>query len=169
MSFIDVAEDRTVNVKLYNEAITQSYSQYFVLEPVVSSRGDQLINEYGIMLITNEDAVIEKCAVYMEYVYGEWERTMAFVGDNITSALYVPYLAYDDVIYYDGINTSDINTFKMIPDSDGIWSSDGIYTLHGANIDDKDGNYLTLRSKDVVGRNVRIFDDLSKMKEWLLS
>ncbi len=168
-TIIDVAEDRTVNVKLYNEAITQSYSQYFVLEPVVSSKGDQLINEYGIMLITNEDAVIEKCAVYMEYVDGEWERTMAFVGDNITSALYVPYLAYDDVIYYDGINTSDINIFKMIPDSDGIWSSDGIYTLHGANIDDKDGNYLTLRSKDVVGRNVRIFDDLSKMKEWLLS
>lgn len=59
----------------------------------------------------------------------------------------------------------------MHQSSDGIWNVDlkGNFTPIGANLEDFNGNYLTFRSKDVVGRNVQIFDDLDDMKAWLLS
>lgn len=148
-----------------------AYSQYFALEPVVSNYGSETVDEYGVRLQVNDDAMIRKCAIYMYKDGSEWYRTAAFVGDNITSATYIPYVAYQGNVIYDGTNHSDIKTFNMHQSSDGIWNVDlkGNFTPIGANLEDFNGNYLTFRSKDVVGRNVQIFDDLDDMKAWLLS
>lgn len=71
-----------------------AYSQYFALEPVVSNYGSETVDEYGVRLQVNDDAMIRKCAIYMYKDGSEWYRTVAFVGDNITSATYIPYVAY---------------------------------------------------------------------------
>ena len=39
------------------------YSQYFMVNAMLSKYGSHLIDEYGVRLDVNEDAVIEKCAV----------------------------------------------------------------------------------------------------------
>ena len=98
---------------------------------------------------------------------GNWYRTIAVVGDGITSATYVPYLSYQEVVYYDGIKTEDINTFALREDSNGIWNVRGSYDAIRVNLEDKDGNLLTIGTKNIVGRNCRIFDNLEDMKAWL--
>ena len=145
------------------------YAQYFTIEPVVSKYGSSMIDEYGARLVVNDGATIRKCAMYLKETNGVWHRTLAFVGDNITSAKYVPYVAYKGEILYDGLNSSGITVDSMSPDSSGIWNMHGYYYMQTADLQDNQGNYLTLRSTSVVGNNLQIFDDLDKMKEWLLS
>lgn len=145
------------------------YAQYFTIEPVVSDYGPNIVDEYGARLVVNDGAKIRKCAMYMKQVDGVWKRTMAFVGDNITSAKYSPYVAYQGTILYDGYNNSYINLINMYQSTDGIWSINGNFRIVEADLEDNNGNHLTLRSTSVVGNNVQIFDDLDQMKEWLLS
>lgn len=145
------------------------YAQYFTIEPIVSNYGPSIIDEYGVRLVVNDGAKIEKCAIYMEQIGETWYRTMAFVGNNITSAKYDPYVAYQGEIIYDGFNTNVINVRDLKVDKDDIWSIEGNYKKIEANLEDNNWNYLTLRSTSVVGNNVQIFDNLDKMREWLLS
>ncbi|MBQ8135699.1 MAG: C-type lectin domain-containing protein [Clostridia bacterium] len=145
------------------------YAQYFTIEPVVSNYGSSIIDEYGARLVVNDGAKIRKCAMYMEQVDGVWKRTMAFVGENITSAKYSPYVAYQGTILYDGYNNYYINLIDMYQSTDGIWSLNGNFRIVEADLEDNNRNHLTLRSTSVVGNNVQIFDDLDQMKEWLLS
>ena len=57
----------------------------------------------------------------------------------------------------------------MYKSSEGIWNIDGVYNDLSVDLEDLKDNHLSLQSKDVVGRNVQIFDNLADMKNWLLS
>lgn len=145
-----------------------TYSQYFMVKAQRSKYGSQLIDEYGIRLVTNESAVIRKCGVYVrKNSNGTYSRTMACTGDNITYAYFVPYLARKGKIIYEGGKTSGINTLYMRKDSDGVWSYSGRYGLVSADLRDANYNQLAVESTGVAGKNTRIFDDLEAMKAWL--
>ncbi|HIZ40825.1 MAG TPA: Ig-like domain-containing protein [Candidatus Anaerobutyricum stercoris] len=145
-----------------------TYSQYFMVNVQKSKYGDKKIDEYGIRLITNEEAVIRKCAVYVrKNLDGSYSRTMACTGDNITYAYFVPYLARKGKIIYEGGKTANINTIYLRRGSDGVWSHNGYYGLVNANLEDAYGNELAVESTGVAGKNTQIFDDLNAMKEWL--
>ncbi len=144
------------------------HSQYFMVNAMQSSYGDHLIDEYGVRLDVNEDATIEKCAVYLQQSGSDWYRTMACTGQNITYAKYVPYLAYRGEIIYDGLTTSGINTYSLSRYSNGIWNYSNYSTIH-ANLTGADGKELTVYSVGVDSVNTRIFYNLSEMQAWLLS
>ena len=145
-----------------------TYSQYFMVKAQRSKYGSQLIDEYGIRLVTNESAVIRKCGVYVrKNSNGTYSRTMACTGDNITYAYFVPYLARKGKIIYEGGKTSGINTLYMRKGSDGVWSYSGRYGLVSADLRDTNYNQLAVESTGVAGKNTRIFDDLEAMKAWL--
>lgn len=145
-----------------------TYSQYFMVKAQRSKYGSQLIDEYGIRLVTNESAVIRKCGVYVrKNSNGTYSRTMACTGDNITYAYFVPYLARKGKIIYEGGKTSGINTLYMRKGSDGVWSYSGRYGLVSADLRDANYNQLAVESTGVAGKNTRIFDDLEAMKAWL--
>lgn len=146
-----------------------TYSQYFMVNPQKSRYGSSVIDEYGVRLVTNEEAVIKKCAVYVKKnIDGSYYRTMACTGDNITYAKYVPYLARNGKIIYEGGTTSRIYTYYLSKGSDGVWSKGGNYGLIKANLEDAYGNDLAVESTGVSGKNTQIFDDLTAMKAWLL-
>lgn len=146
-----------------------TYSQYFMVNAQKSRYGSSLIDEYGVRLVTNEEAVIKKCAVYVKKgLDGSYYRTIACTGDNITYAKYVPYLARNGKIIYEGGTTPRINTYYLSKGSDGIWSKSGNYGLIKANLEDAYGNDLAVESTGVSGKNTQIFDDLDAMKAWLL-
>ena len=168
-SIIDVKENRVINAK-FDDVSSGMYSQYFSIDPIVSKYGDALIDEYGVRVDVNEGATIRKCAVYMREDSDGWRRTIAIVGDNITEAKYVPYLCGNEVLHYDGTMPDiHINTFSLSQSSDGIWNVGGIYDMIHVNLVDKDNNLLTLGTKNIVGRNCKIFDNLDDMKAWLLA
>ncbi len=145
-----------------------TYSQYFMVKSCKSRYGDKTINEYGVRLVTNKEAVITKCAVYLKKTgNSSYSRTIACKGKNITYATYVPYLAKNGKIIYDGLSTYGINTFSLRQDSYGVWSSKGSYSTINANLVDANGKLLTVKSTGVAGKNTKIFYDLSKMKAWM--
>lgn len=144
-----------------------TYSQYFMVKPTKSHYGNQKINEYGVRLVTNEDAVITKCAVYIEKSGSTCRRTIACKGNNITYATYVPYLAMNGKIIYDGLTTYNINTFSLRSDYNGVWSRSANYSLITANLTDANGRQLAISSTGVAGKNTKIFYDKSKMIEWM--
>lgn len=146
-----------------------TYSQYFMVNPQKSKYGSSVIDEYGVRLVTNEEAVINKCAVYVKKgLDGSYYRTIACTGENITYAKYVPYLARNGKIIYEGGTTSRIYTYYLSKGSDGVWSKSGNYGLIKANLEDAYGNDLAVESTGVSGKNTQIFDDLDAMKAWLL-
>ena len=170
-SVIDVEENRTINALFVKEEeeLEGYCSLCFVFDPIQSEFGEELIDEYGSMIYVNEDAVIKKAAAYVYEGEDKWYRTLAFVGENITEAKYVPYLAADEKILYSGLDAeTTMNTFTM-QETDGVWSVFGDYSCIGVNIEDADGNYLTVHAKNIVGKNLRVFDNLEEMKTWLLS
>lgn len=143
------------------------YSQYFMVPATRSDYGSHKIDEYGVRLVVNSGAKVKKCAIYLKKNGSTYERTLACKGKNITSATYVPYLAYKGKTYYDGLRTHGINTFSLSSDSKGVWSRNGNYTSTTANLTDSNNRELTIRSTGVAGRNMRVFYDLEKMKKWL--
>ena len=173
-AIVDVQEPRVVNTKFTKteEEVSKMYAQCFVIDPVVSKYGEGEIDEYGLRLEVNEDAIINKVGVYMYESEGSWRRTIAFTGENITSAYAYPYVGAKDTVMYD-YNNASINRFEISKGSDGIYSISGSYSARLANLEDKNGNYLTLRSKDIVGKNVTLFiegqNSLDDMKAWLLA
>lgn len=143
------------------------YSQYFMVKAIKSKYGDEKIDEYGVRLVVNEGAVIKKCAVYIEKNGSTCKRTIACTGTNITSAQYVPYLARNGKIIYDGLNSSKINTYSLTSDSNGVWSRNASYGMITADLKDANGKDLAVQSTGVAGKNTKIFYDKAKMIEWL--
>ena len=154
------------------EAITDhpdevQYGMFFSVEDVVSNYGPAVINEYGVLLDYNEGATIEKVAVYLTQDGTMWRRCIACKGTGITYATYVPYLSYGSDIYYTGLNSDWINTFRLTEGADGIWRYNDYVTI-GVNLQDRDGNLLlSLFDIGQAGVKTRLFDDLNEMKEWL--
>lgn len=154
----------TVNVLVTHP----DYSQYFMIKPTVSNYGSAKINEYGVRLKTNDDAVIDKCAVYIYQSGSTVKRTIACTGTNIQYAYYVPYLAYNGTVKYDGDTSSQINTLALRRNYyTNIWSRSGNYTLITANLEDKNGKPLAIQSTGVQNENMRIFYDKNEMIKWL--
>lgn len=144
-----------------------TYSQYFMVSPRKSKYGSSTIDEYGVRLNVNQDASIKKCAVYLEKSGNSYKRTIACKGTNILWASYVPYLARNGKIIYDGTTSSRINTFSLSKNSSGIWSRNGNYDLITANLEDANGRQLAVQSTGVAGKNTKIFYNKSKMIKWL--
>ncbi len=144
------------------------YGMYFLVSDIVSKYGPELINEYGVLLYVNEGAQLDKVAVYLTQDSTMWRRCIACTGTNIEFAVYVPYLSYGTDILYTGLNSDWINTFSLKQGSDGIWRYNE-YTTIGVNLEDSQGNLLlSLYDIGQAGAKTKVFDDLAKMKEWLL-
>ncbi len=143
------------------------YSQYFMVPKTRSSYGSHKVNEYGVRLEFNPGAKIKKCAVYLEKSGSTYKRTLACTGKNISYAYYVPYLAYNGKVRYDGRHTYRIKYYSLSKDSKGVWSCDGRYSLITANLEDSHGRNLSIQSTGVAGKNMKVFYNLEKMKNWL--
>ena len=143
------------------------YGMFFEIDEIISRYGPDVINEYGLLLDVNEDAVIKRVAVYLVQDGTMWRRCIAVVGEGITYANYVPYLSHGDDIKYTGLNSDMINVFPLSENADGIWTYSNYVTI-GANLEDKDGNLLlSLYDIGQAGKNTRIFDNLEEMIAWL--
>ena len=143
------------------------YGMYFDVDDIISDYGPDYINEYGVLLDYNSDARLKKVAVYLTQDGTMWRRCIAVVGENISYATYVPYLSYNEEIKYTGLNSAWINTFKLSPNSDGIWCYSN-YTTIGVNLQDAQGNLLlSLYDIGQAGAKTRIFTNLEEMINWL--
>ena len=143
------------------------YGMYFEIDSILSNYGSDLINEYGVLLDHNPDAIIKKVAVYLTQDGTMWRRCIACVGENIEYATYVPYLSYEDDIKYTGLNSPYINTFTLRENSKGVWCYSDYATI-GVNLEDSQGNLLlSLYDIGQAGAKTRIFTDLEEMKRWL--
>ena len=143
------------------------YGMFFEIDEIISRYGPDVINEYGLLLDVNEDAVIKRVAVYLVQDGTMWRRCIAVVGEGITYANYVPYLSYGDDVKYTGLNSDMINVFPLSENADGIWTYSNYVTI-GANLEDKYGNLLlSLYDIGQAGKNTRIFDNLEEMIAWL--
>ena len=143
------------------------YGMFFEIDDILSDYGPSIIDEYGLMLDYNSDAVIEKVAVYLVQDGNMWRRCIAVKGTNIEYATYVPYLSYEGEIKYSGLNHDWINIFRLSENSDGIWCYNNYATI-GVNLQDAYGNLL-LSMYDIgqAGAETRIFDNLGDMIAWL--
>ncbi len=154
------------------EVITKDYANpeygmYFAVDDILSDYGPSLVNEYGLMLDYNEGAKFDKVAIYLTQDGTMWRRCIACTGSDITRATYVPYLAYNSEILYSGLNSAEINTFRLSKNASGIWEYSNYATI-GVNLEDAYGNLLlSLYDIGQAGAKTRIFDDLDEMKAWL--
>ena len=150
-----------------NHPASSVYGMFFEIDDIISNYGPDIINEYGVYLDFNEDAVIHRVAVYLTQDGNMWKRCIAVVGENIKYATYVPYLSYSEDMKYTGLTSEWINTFKLKENKDGIWCYSNYATI-GVNLEDRYGNLLlSLYDIGQAGAKTRIFDDLNKMIEWL--
>jgi len=144
------------------------YSQYFEVKKMRSNYGSAYINEYGCHLIFNKGAKITRCAVYVKKVSSNtYHRTIACKGKNISWVKYVPYLANNGKIKYDGEKTYGINTYYLSQDSYGVWSYKGRYEMFIANLKDASGRPIVARKVGVETKNTKYFTKLSKMKAYM--
>lgn len=140
---------------------------YFVIDDIKSAYGPEVINEYGVLLYVNEGSKLDRVAVYLTQDGNMWRRCIACTGSDIEFAVYVPYLSYNENIYYTGLNNGGINTFTLSKGNDGIWHYSEYATI-GVNLEDYKGNLLlSLYNIGQAGAKTRIFDNLAKMKAWL--
>jgi uncharacterized repeat protein (TIGR02543 family) len=143
------------------------YGMYFEIEDILSNYGPDIINEYGLLLDYNQDARLDKVAIYLTQDGTMWRRCIACTGENIQYATYVPYLSYGDDIKYTGLNSDWINIFRLSENADGIWCYSNYATI-GVNLADYQGRLLlSLYDIGQAGTKTRIFDDLGEMIEWL--
>ena len=152
---------------IYSDIDFPEYGMYFRIDDIVSKYGPNIINTYGVLLDYNENATIDRVGVYLTQEGTMWRRSLAFTGSDVTSAYYVPFLSYDSDIYYTGMNSSSINTFKLSKNASGIYTY-GNYTTIGVNLADKNGKLLlSLYDVGQAGAKTRVFDDLDEMIAWL--
>ncbi len=143
------------------------YGMFFAIDEILSNYGRETINEYGVYLDHNSDAKIERVGVYLTQEGNMWRRAIACVGEDIPYATYVPYLAKDKEVKYSGLNSNQINIFRLSENSDGIWCYSD-YTTIGVNLEDSQGNLLlSLYDIGQAGKDTRIFTDLQEMIAWL--
>ena len=161
-----VSAECVVTVK---KATHPVYSTYFTFKPTSYRKGYSTvtIDEQGIRIIVNDEAVIEKCAVYLYKSGSYYYRTIAFKGTNVTSAKISVYTAYKGKIVDDGIYSSYLNSWTMRKDSNGIWSNAGRYDAHKANVTNASGQLLSNIRTGIQSSNTKVFSDLNKMKKWL--
>lgn len=158
---------KTISEVVNDDLSHLEYGMYFKINDIESNYGPELINEYGVLLDHNNDAKLEKVAVYLTQDGRMWRRCIACTGTDIKYATYVPYLSYDSNIKYTGLNSAWINTFALSKNASGIWNYSN-YTTIGVNLEDKYGNLLlTLHNIGKAGTKTRVFDDLNEMIEWL--
>lgn len=145
------------------------YSTYFTFNPTSYRKGYStvMIDEQGIRIVVNDEAIIEKCAVYMYKSGSYYYRTIAFKGKNVTSAKISAYVAYKGKILDDGISSANLNSFTMRQDSNGIWSSGGTFNTSKANVKNSSGQLLANVRTGIQSSNTKVFSDLNKMKKWL--
>lgn len=145
------------------------YSTYFTFKPTSYRKGYSTItiDEQGIRIVVNDDAVIEKCAVYLYKSGSYYYRTIAFKGENVTSARISAYVAYKGKVLDDGISSSDLNSWAMRKDSNGIWSNAGRFDTSKANVTNASGQLLSNIRTGIQSSNTKVFSDLNKMKKWL--
>ncbi len=146
---------------------SELYGMFFKIDDIISKYGPDHINEYGVMLDYNKDANIKRVAVYLTQEGRMWRRCIAVVGEGITYATYVPYLSYGENVIYSGLNSTQINSFSLKENSDGIWCLSDYATI-GVNLEDYKGDLLlSLYNIGQTGAQTKIFDDLEEMKAWL--
>ena len=145
------------------------YSTYFTFKPTSYRKGYSTvtIDEQGLRIVVNDEAVIEKCAVYLYKSGKYYYRTIAFKGTNVTSARISAYTAYKGKIIDDGISSSSLNSWTMRQDSNGIWSNAGTYDTSKANVTNASGQLLSNIRTGIQSSNTKVFSDLNKMKKWL--
>lgn len=152
---------------IHDDSDFPEYGMYFRIDDIVSAYGPNVINTYGVLLDYNEDASIDRVAVYLTQDGTMWRRSLAFTGSGVTSAYYVPFLSYDSDIHYTGMNSSSINTFRLSKNTMGIYTY-GDYTTIGVNLADKYGKLLlSLYNVGQAGAKTRVFDNLDEMIAWL--
>ncbi len=140
---------------------------FFQIDDIISDYGAETINQYGAYMDVNPGAKIQRIAVYVTQEGNLWRRTIACVGEDITYATFVPYLACDGEVKYSGLTSSSISNFSMTKNADGIWTYSNYATI-GANLEDAQGNLLlSLYDIGQAGKDTRIFTDLEAMKNWL--
>lgn len=154
----------TITVKKASHPL---YSMYFKFPRTKHNRTQKDIDELGIRIQLNDGAVIEKCGAYMKKSGSYWYCTMAFKGENITSAILAGYLSNEGKTVYDAMSSSYLNKFSMSKDSNGIWSVYGKYQTIQFNVFDTAGKNVANIATGKQSENTTIFTDLDKMKAWL--
>ena len=141
------------------------YAQWIMFPAVISFYGDAPVDQYGAMLKVNEDAVIKKCC-FLLYLNDNGYLTYRKLGvkaENVTSARYVPFLAYRGRVVYDGESSPDISVYDLTWNSDGYYMSDKI----DANLETKDGERLSNYSIEFDQENVRLVYTESEFNAYL--
>lgn len=158
----------TITIKTPKHPI---HSFYFNFPAKTEQNTKKKINEEGFRIVPNEDAIIEKCGVYIKREGGYWYVSMAFRGTNVTSATLSCYTGYNGKLVDDALTTpySQMNKFSLDKDSKGIWSYEANYGSIRCVIRDKNGNLVSGASPGKQSENTKIFTDLNKMKKWLAS
>ena len=157
----------TITVKKAQHVI---YAVYFTFPTSKYKKNNNtLVNmdESGVRIVTNEDAVIDKCAVYLYKNGNYWYYVMAFKGTNVKSAVISGYNAYKGKLVVDGMTDSELNTFTMKRDSSGIWSQNGTYGSIRENVTTSSGKLITELDIGTQSSNMKIFKNLNAMKKWL--
>lgn len=156
----------TVTVK---KATHPLYSVFFNFkqQKYGSSYSWKYIDEEGMRIVLNDEAVIEKCGAYAEKKGSYWYVTLAFKGKNIKSPTVSSYVGYKGKIVYDAMTYSQLNKFSTAKDSNGIWSIYGKFQDIRFNVTDINGNIVTNLMTGKQGVNTKHFTDLKKMKDWL--
>lgn len=157
----------TITVKKAKHII---YAVYFTFPASKYEKNDKtLVNmdESGVRIVTNDGAVIDKCAVYLYKKGLYWHYVMAFKGTNVKSAVISGYNAYKGKLVVDGMTDSELNTFTMRKDASGIWSQNGTYGSIRENVTTSTGKLITELDIGTQSSNMKIFKSLSAMKKWL--
>lgn len=145
------------------------HSFYFVFPKVIQRSTNSYINEEGLRIVSNDEAIIEKCGVYVYKSGSYWYVAMAVKGRNITSATISCYTAYNGKFVRDAMSSSIMNKFSLKPDSNNVWSMSGIYKDIKFNVVDNKGHIVTTSSPKKQSENTRIFTSLSELKKWMNS
>lgn len=143
------------------------YAQWILFPPLISDYGPSPIDQYGAMLQANEDAKIQKCCflLYLNEAGYLTYRKLGVKGENLTSLLYVPFLAYQGRIVYEGTTNSNINVFELTLDPKGYYTS----TKIDANLKTADQNRLSNYSIDFDQENTRLVYTELEFESYLLS
>jgi hypothetical protein len=130
------------------------YAQWIMFPPLVTDYGPHLIDQYGAMLQVNSVATITKCS-FLLYLNSEGYlsfRKIGARGKNISLIRYVPFLAYQGKLIYDGNTNDRIRVYNLAKNSKGYYASGKI----DANLTTDDKQRLSNFSIDFDEENVRL-------------
>jgi len=154
----------TVTVKKASHPL---YSMYFNFPRTKHGKTKKYIDEVGIRIVLNKNAVIEKCGAYMRKSGNYWYCTLAFKGKNVKSATMSSYLSNNGKTVYDSMTSKQLNKFPMSKNSKGIWSIYGSFQTIRFNVFDTAGKNVANIAPGKQSENTEIFTNLNTMKKWL--